>query len=739
MMSAVRLGSYDCLLVSLAAFIAGVATIWSGNIVVDGFAPSQCTQYTISTLSSRSIIDTDRHDSRCFSSVAEKPTKSIEKKKQVLHRVEPLTSSSITNERRRKALNAMNKRSGAAAALKKAGANLQLSQQKQLLMELVYEQEAKLQKKKEREGETKPKGRPDFVPGAMNLDTMAKFRERQDMELLLESTRSQLSSSISAADSVESVLSMLSPAEVAAVAPFVDNLKTKSPTKAAPKQQPKSPRKRTTKAVTAPAKSKTVTKKKRVAKTAATTATSPTTKTTPQRSNFLNFESSTHNDGVLSNKKKNRKRLTQPTYSTAASDLHRYYKTDLLSRDEEYSLGMKVQFMMQCEVVHEGLCTHLGRMPTMEEWAVACGFTDPEPTFAPTEADELLRPAGAENMFHTTDPNMFVGNGLSKNKGPGRGRGRPKKAATLTLGDFYDDSIDATTAKASGRSKKETQSKQPERQPINRGTPTDFVEMLMTSREAKQRMVQCNMRLVLSIARKYSNLGVSLQDLVQEGSLGLSRASEKFEPKKGFKFSTYASWWIQQAVFRAIAYHSRTIRLPVHVHNLLNRVRKVRQSLQQELGRSPTNEEMAEQIGMPLAKYNKMMLLTRRSISLETPKYRSNPKDLGHESDDLLGDTIAACSMTDDESITTPEKRVDRNLFHDDLREMLQVLDKNEQRVISARYGLQDGLTRTVTLVAQQMNESKAWVRSQECRALRKLRRPWYERKLKEHQDALAN
>lgn len=735
-MSAVRLGSYDCLLVSLAAFIAGVATIWSGNIVVDGFAPSQCTQYAISTLSSRSIIDTDRHDSRCFSSVAEKPTKSIEKKKQVLHRVEPLTSSSITNERRRKALNAMNKRNGAAAALKKAGANLQLSQRKQLLMELVYEQEAKLQKKKEREGETKPRGRPDFVPGAMNLDTMAKFRERQDMELLLESTRSQLSSSISAADSVESALSMLSPAEVAAVAPFVDNLKTKSPTKAAPKQQPKSPRKRTTKAVTAPAKSKTVTKKKRVAKTAAT---SPTTKTTPQRSNFLNFESSTQNDGALSNKKKNRKRLTQPTYSTAASDLHRYYKTDLLSRDEEYSLGMKVQFMMQCEVVHEGLCTHLGRMPTMEEWAVACGFTDPEPTFAPTEADELLRPAGAENMFHTTDPNMFVGNGLSKNKGPGRGRGRAKKATTLTLGDFYDDSIDATAAKASSRSKKETQSKQPERQPINRGTPTDFVEMLMTSREAKQRMVQCNMRLVLSIARKYSNLGVSLQDLVQEGSLGLSRASEKFEPQKGFKFSTYASWWIQQAVFRSIAYHSRTIRLPVHVHNLLNRVRKVRQSLQQELRRSPTNEEMAEQIGMPLAKYNKMMLLTRRSISLETPKYRSNPKDLGHESDDLLGDTIAACSMTDDESITTPEKRVDRNLFHEDLREMLQVLDKNEQRVISARYGLQDGLTRTVTLVAQQMNESKAWVRSQECRALRKLRRPWYERKLKEHQDALAN
>lgn len=194
--------------------------------------------------------------------------------------------------------------------------------------------------------------------------------------------------------------------------------------------------------------------------------------------------------------------------------------------------------------------------------------------------------------------------------------------------------------------------------------------------------------------------------------------------------------WIQQAVFRSIAYHSRTIRLPVHVHNLLNRVRKVKNRIERELGRPPTNEEMAEALDMPTEKYNKMLRLTRRSISLELPKYQSNPKDLGHESFDLLGDTIAASNDVLDD--TTPEKRVDRGLFHQDLNDMLDILDKDERRVICARYGLADGLTRTVASVAAHMKESKGWVRSQECRALRKLRRPWYEKKLKEHQDALT-
>lgn len=193
--------------------------------------------------------------------------------------------------------------------------------------------------------------------------------------------------------------------------------------------------------------------------------------------------------------------------------------------------------------------------------------------------------------------------------------------------------------------------------------------------------------------------------------------------------------WIQQAVFRSIAYHSRTIRLPVHVHNLLNRVRKVKNNLQRDLGRQPTNEEMADALGMTLGKYNKMLRLTRRSISLELPKYKSNPKDLGHESQDLLGESVPNTQMDDED--TTPEKGVDRSLFHVDLNQMLNILDDDEKEVIKYRYGLADGLTRTVTAVAAQLKQSKAWVRSQECKALRKLRRPWYEKKLKEHQEAL--
>jgi RNA polymerase sigma factor (sigma-70 family) len=131
-----------------------------------------------------------------------------------------------------------------------------------------------------------------------------------------------------------------------------------------------------------------------------------------------------------------------------------------------------------------------------------------------------------------------------------------------------------------------------------------------------------------------------------------------------------------------------------------------------------------------------MMRLTRRSISLETPKYQQNPKDLWHESEDLLGDSIDSTVLQDESS---PESRVDRNLFHQDLREMLKILQEDERRVICARYGLEDGLTRTVTAVAAQMKQTKAWVRSQECRALRKLRRPWYEKRLKEHQDSLTS
>lgn len=166
-------------------------------------------------------------------------------------------------------------------------------------------------------------------------------------------------------------------------------------------------------------------------------------------------------------------------------------------------------------------------------------FDEPDPLFVEMEGDQEIRPQGSEEMFHEMDPNMFVGNGLAQSAGPGRGRGRAKKAPPTFLKPFYDDSVDSAEleSKGSGTAKR----KKPTT-PVNRGTAKDFVELMMVGKEAKQRMVQCNMRLVVSIARKYANVGVSLQDLVQEGSIGLSRAAEKFDPSKGFKFSTYASW-----------------------------------------------------------------------------------------------------------------------------------------------------------------------------------------------------
>jgi len=430
-------------------------------------------------------------------------------------------------------------------------------------------------------------------------------------------------------------------------------------------------------------------------------------------------------------------------------NLNRYYKTELLTAKEEYSYGMQVKFMVKCASVHEGLSLELDRMPTIAEWAAACGFDTHDKEmcsedYVDNDLDRQIRPSGSD--VDELDPNMFVGNGLVHDSGVGRGKGRAKKPPPTSLGKFYDDSYDKFKRKKSDERDDEDEEedevdifsyrqKAAPGEPINRGSPRIFREMMLTAKEAKQRMVQCNMRLVVSIARRYHGVGVNVQDLVQEGSLGLARAAEKFDPKKGFKFSTYASWWIQQAVFRSIAYHSRTIRLPVHVHNLLNKVRRARQILQQELGRMPTNEEMALEMDMSIEKYNKMIRNTRHAISLEGPKYKNNPKDLGHESEALVGDMVDSSAVIFDEK--TPEQTVDHGLLHSDIQFMLGKLGEDERAVLCLRYGIHDGITRTVTLVASEMRQTKSWVRSQECRALRKLRRPWYEKRLTEHRESL--
>eukprot|EP00978_Attheya_sp_CCMP212_P004138 scaffold9005_cov53-Attheya_sp.AAC.1 len=607
----------------------------------------------------------------------------------------------------------------------------------------------------------RPKGRPDSVPGATSITTLRSYKGSDPSSRVAASQADDTSTPIYSADHYEeTVLSQMpnvqsttrgslsngvvqAPAAAPAPgstegtpAPSGKKLRRRTKTTGA-RDTPQSGKSTTTSSTTEPPPVK---KRKQVVKIL------PKARPRPEESG----------GDVLSTTSRG-KRYKPRSGDMLTKNLQRYYKTQLLTRQEEYSLGMKIHFMMQCEEVHEGLSIHLMRVPSISEWAYACGFTtsDPEMSSADYEESDLdmqIRPTGSESIFDEPDPNMFVGNGRASDIGPGRGYGRVKKTPPIELKDFYDDSVvkfekmqrqniapsvNMDEGGTDDNNSQQKRRKQKRQQPINRGTPRDFVEMMLTGKEAKQRMIQCNMRLVVSIARKYYNVGVNVQDLVQEGSIGLARAAEKFEPSRGFKFSTYASWWIQQAVFKSIANHSRTIRLPVHIHTILNRVRRTRESLQQELGRTPTNEEIAGKLDMTVEKFNKMLRLTRRSISLEKPKYAGNPKNLGMDSETTLGDTIDSSSVMHDEQ--SPEKTVDQNLFQSDIKEMLQILGEDERAVIVSRYGLEDGLTRTVTAVAAEMRQTKAWVRLAECRALRKLRKPWYEQRLKEHQNSLAS